>query len=219
MTTFAILKARIADDLRRADLDDQISNGVLDAVKRWEGKRFWFNEKRFRFDTVAGTENYAVPADLTNTDGTAIATGEDLLAIDDLVILDGTAIYRLMDRTDSWMNDSQVLASQYTGKPSYYALYAGSVRLGPIPDAVYQITINGIARLAPLSAGTDSNAWTTEAEALTRHQALAEIYRTVLRDAEGYQLAMGGVADALELLDAKSSNKLGTGRIRPWGNV
>ena len=81
------------------------------------------------------------------------------------------------------------------------------------------ITISGIRRLAPLSADGDTNAWTTEAEGLIRHEALAQIQRVVLRDGEGFQLAMGGIQDALDLLRKKTGNKVTKGRIRPWGCV
>ena len=119
MTTFATLKARIADDLRRSDLDDQIGNAVLDAVKRWEGERFWFNEKRYRFFTVDGTETYAIPSTFQNTDGSAIEAGEDLLSIDDLVILDDNETYRLQEQTDQWLNAYQSPATQYKGTPDH----------------------------------------------------------------------------------------------------
>ena len=219
MTTFAVLKDRIADDLRRSDLDSQINNAVLDAVKRWEGKRFWFNEKRFRVDTVDGTETYALPSTLLETDGSAITAGEDLLAVDDAVILDNGDTYRLHEQTDQWMNEWQSPAARYKGTPDYYGIYANALRLAPIPDAVYQITLSGIARLVPLSADGDSNAWTTEAESLIRHQALAEIYRVVLRDPEGFRLAQGGIVDALDLLRGKTSPKVSKGRVRAWGYV
>lgn len=218
MSTFAALKARIADDLRGVtNLDTQISNAVLDAVKRWEGERFWFNEKRFRFFTVDGVEFYSIPSAFQNTDGSSISAGETLLTVDDLVILDNNETYRLMPITDQWANDYQSPASQYKGTPDYYGIYGGDIRLAPIPDDVYTITISGIARLAPLSSDGDSNAWTTEAESLIRHEALAQLYRIVLRDPDGFQLAMGGVQDALALLKKKTTSKVTAGRIRPWG--
>jgi hypothetical protein len=217
MTTLATLKARIADDLRRSDLTSQIASAIRDAIKRWEGERFWFNEKRFRLTTMAGTEEYAIPATLTNTDDTALATGEDLLAIDDVTILYGSDSYRLYERSDQWLNDYQAPASTYQGTPDHYGVYANKIRIGPIPDAAYTITVSGLARLSTLSAGTDTNAWTDEAESLTRHQALAEIFRTVLRDGDGFQFALGGVQDAVEHLKRKGTGKIMTGRVRAWG--
>lgn len=219
MTTFATLKSRIADDLRRSDLTSQINSAVLDAVKRWEGERFWFNEHRFRLPTVAGTEEYAIPGTLTNTDESALDTHTDLLEIDDVRMLDGNDYVRLRERTEQWINEEQAPAAQYTGTPAWYGIYGNKFRLSPVPDAVYVITISGLARLAPLSADEDTNAWTTEAEALIRHQALCELYRVVLRDTDGFALAQGGVQDALALLSRKSSGKLMTGRITAWGNV
>ena len=220
MTTLATLKKRIQDDLRgRSDLTVQIESAISDAIKRWEGERFWFNEKRFRLDTVAGTEEYLIPSTFTNTDASALSTGEDLIEIDDVLIQDNNELYRLTERTDQWLNDYQAPASQYTGTPSFYGVYANKVRIGPVPDAVYQITISGLASLPTLSVGTDTNAWMVEGEALIRHQALAEIYRTILRDADGFQLALGGVQGAVAYLKRKTSSKVGTGRIRAWGYV
>lgn len=215
MTTLATLKARIADDLRRSDLTSQIASAISDAIKRWEGERFWFNTKRFRLPTVAGTEYYAIPATLTNTDTSALASGEDLLEIDSITVLDGQDTYTLSDRTHQYLDEWQAPASQYTGTPAYYGVYENSLRIGPVPDDAYTLTVSGLARLATL-ADDESNAWTTEAEPLIRHQALCELYRTVLRDAEGFQLANGGVVDAVSMLTRKSTGKLTTGRLRAW---
>ncbi len=220
MTTLATLKARISSDLRgRTGFTDQIASAIQDAIKQWEGERFWFNEKRFRLDTVAGTEEYSIPADLTNTDASALSTGEDLLELDDVKILDDNEIYQLQQRSEQWLNNWQAPASQYTGTPDYYGVFANKIRIGPIPDAVYQITISGLAKLATVSDDADTNAWTNEAEFLIRHQALANLYRFPLRDGDGFAMANGAIADAVSALKRKTGSKLNRGRIRAWGYV
>lgn len=216
MTTLSVLKARIADDLRRTDLTGQIAGAVSDAIKRWEGERFWFNEKRFRIDTVANQEEYEIPGSLINTDGSELAAGENLFEVDVVRVLEGSSYYPLADRTEQFFAEYQTPVAFHTGVPNYYGIYANRIRLGPVPDKAYQIDVSGLARLATLKDG-DTNAWTDEAESLIRHQALAEIFRTVTRDPDGFQLANGAVQDALVYLKAKSSNKITRGRIKAWG--
>jgi len=61
------------------------------------------------------------------------------------------------------------------GEPRVFAYFKENIRLYPIPDAVYTITLSYIYRLTALSADGDSNAWTTDAEELIRSGAKRRI--------------------------------------------
>ncbi len=215
MTNLVTMKTRISDELVRDDLSSQIASAIAEAIKDHEGTRFFFNEKRFRLVTVADQEYYDLATALTNTDETTLSAGEGLIEIDSVTILDSGEAYTMNDRTQQAADRWQSLTT--TGTPCDYALFGDQLRLMPIPDAVYTITISGLARLKTLSADSDTNAWMTEGEALIRHRAKKLIYRDVVRDPDGKALADEAEAEALMKLERKTAAKVGVGRIRPWG--
>jgi hypothetical protein len=197
MTTFAVLQARIADDLVRDDLGSQIQNAINDAIELQEGERFKFNEKRYQILTVASTEYYdlAGPTLLTSA-GAAVGTGETLLEIDDILATISSQPSRLTPRTQQWVNENQL--STYRGQPSSYTIYGQQLRIWPIPDAVYTIDLMGLARRGPnpLSADADTNAWMTDGAGIIRAQAKMLLYRDILRDPDGMSLAMQQLVEA-----------------------
>lgn len=216
MTTYAAMQTRIADELARDDLASQTQKAIQTAIGTWEGFRFGFNEKRFLLTTVADQEYYAWSA-LTDTSSNALGTGASLLEIDSIRIEYNGQWFPLTERTQSWMDEEQAPAAQFTSVPYDYAIYEDTLRLSPIPDAAYTITISGLARFATLSADADTNAWMTEGEALIRNQAKMHLYLDVIDDTEGYARSEKALQMALTSLERKSSAKRGTGRIAAWG--
>jgi hypothetical protein len=215
MATYQALKTRIADELSRDDLATQTISAIASAIQHHESKRFTFNEKRFLLPTVAGTEYYALTS-MTQTDGSALGTDETLLEVDSITILINSEPYTLRDRTQQWLD--RFGGGTTRGQPYDYGIFGNQIRLYPIPDAVYSLTISGLARLPTLSGDSDSNGWTEDGEALIRSEAKLILYRDILRDTEGAQLAASAVDRALEALQRKAVAKLGTGRIAPWGH-
>jgi len=209
------MKTRIADETLRDDLSSQIENAIRSAIKIWAPTRFHFNEKRYSLATVASTEYYAM-SDLTNTDGSALSTGETLLEIDSFTLTYSNQPYPLSEQTQQWLDREQSLATQYTGQPSCYGIFADKIRLHPIPDQTYDCVISGLAQLGTLSAGTDTNAWMTEGEDLIRAQAKLLLYRDVLRDEKGVATAVAALGEALDPLKRRMAAKVVTGRIAPW---
>jgi hypothetical protein len=220
MTTYLVMQTRIADEIVRDDLASQIRNAINDAIRTWEGVRFSFNERRYLINTVADTEYY----DLTDTDvlffedGSNIGTGATLLEIDDIRITVNNSWYSLTPRTDAWFSRNSGPATQYTGQPDSYGVFGNVLRLFPIPDAVYPLSLPGLGRLSPnpLSADGDTNPWMVEGEALIRQQAKYIIYRDIVRDAEGKANAAEGLQEAQWQLERKAAGKLYTGTQRAW---
>jgi hypothetical protein len=215
MSTLGIMKTTIADELVRDDLSTQIGRAITTALALWAPTRFDWNEKRYLLTTVGDTEYYAMST-LTNTDGSALATGEKLLEVDSFTLTYSNQPYQLDQQTQSWIDREQSAASQYTGQPTTYGIFADQIRLHPIPDAAYSCTISGLAQLGTLANDGDSNAWMTDGEALIRAQAKVILYRGVIRDVEGMTLARDELAEALDPLKRKMAAKAYTGRIAPW---
>ena len=216
MTTYAVMRTRITDELMRDDLSTVIASAVQDAIKHWEAERFHFNEKRFRIATVTEQEYYdLVSPTLLSSSGSAVATGETILELDSITCLlsAGDTPYPLTERTLNFFDRNQ---STSQGDPDSFMIFGDQLRLWPVPARVTTLTLYGLARLSTLSADLDSNSWTTEGEALIRHQAKLLVYRDVLRDPDGVMLAQSAIESALEPLKRKMGAKLMTGRVKPW---
>jgi len=222
MTTFLIMQTRITDEIVRDDLASQIKNAINTAITTWEGIRFSFNEATYLQTTAHGIEFYPFGGggSLTYRDGTtALGTGETMLEIDSITATVNNTFYPLTPRTKQWFDRNSAPASQYMGQPDSYAVYAdGTLRLFPVPDATYSLTIYGMRRLppSPLTLDTDTNSWMTEGEALIRQQAKYIIYRDVVRDPDGKALASEGIQEAQWQLERKMAARAYTGSQRAW---
>ena len=204
MSTFAQLKSQIADDLARDDLTTQIEEAVLAAIVDHERTRFYFNERRAApaFTTVADQELY------TASDDADIAT---IAHIDSLVMILNGSRRKLFVQTEQWMDEMSGLG---TGAPTHYSYIAKRIRLYPIPDAAYQVYMTGQIRLATLSAGGDTNAWTEDAKELIRVAATEKIYRQIVHDFPRADQMMQQVAYQKMLLTSETTVRGGPMRVR-----
>lgn len=177
------MQNRIADELGgRTELlspstgltKSPIQLAILDSVSFWENERFYFNEYRTAgaFNTVAGQEFY------TASDWPDIAT---LQHIDKMSILISQNRYEMWPRTEQYMEVISMNA-QWQGQPVDYAYYNFQLRFYPIPDAVYPVNVLGTKKFAALSANSDTNVWTTEAEPMIRATAKQYLYRDTILD-------------------------------------
>lgn len=206
--TLLDLKALIADDLARGDLTTQIATEIQNAIYRWQTERFYFNELRtLTFNTVAAQEFYS------SSDNPYIP---NLLDIDSIVATASGSTYTLTPRSYRWMEDI-FSTSSITGQPTDYAYYGQQIRMYPTPDAVYPCRISALVRLTALSGDSDSNAWTTAADAqdLIRFEAERRIYMAIIRDEAKAALSTEMRDSALMRLRGETERRLGTGRAEP----
>ena len=207
MTTFGTMRDRIADELDRADLTSQIEREIRSAVAFYEKKRFWFNEQRIDFPTVASQEWY------TSSDDSAIP---NLLTLDIAKIAIGaTNKYELELAPYAELEFASDGGEADEGQPTSLAYFQKQVRLYPIPDASYSVVMSGIFSLGDLSASADTNAWMTDGEALIRQRVRAMIYSNVIRDPELANEARGIEREELAALVSATTLKKATGRILP----
>ena len=200
MTTFATLKARIADELSRSDIDSQIENHVLDAIKRYRTKPWFFGQTEATLNTAANDRDYALPG--------------DFLAVETLKVTFNNDDYLLHSRSLAWINN---LSTDVTGQPNIYALYREQLRLYPVPDDTYTLTLSYLYFATTPSADTDETEWTGDAEELIRASACRTLCLTVLRDPQ-YARMWGEVeAGALHALDRRNALSTTTGTLHPSG--
>lgn len=187
MATLGGLRDRILDELAESSLTSQVELAIRSAVDAYQRETFYFTESfSLTATTSAGAEYYSA-ADFSFISG--------LPHIDSIVLLNGTTRVPLTKRSKLYMDD---IATETTsqGEPGEFSYYAQRLRLYPIPDGEYTLIVSSDPRQATLSASTDTNVWTTEAEELIRYRAKADVEINVERNpeakAEAMALASGG---------------------------
>jgi hypothetical protein len=175
MTNFATMRNRIADELANdGDITTaQINYAIQDTIKQYERKPWWWNQKVASFPTVNAQEYYGAAA---------LADIPDIVQIIAATITsDGiTEPLRAVDYLS--IDDEQ--DGSMVGEPRVFAPFKEEIRLYPLPNGVYTITLSYIYRLTTLSADADSNAWTTDAEELIRQGAKRRIALNYLNSEE-----------------------------------
>jgi hypothetical protein len=130
VTTLLDVRNRIQDDIDRTDLTSQVTDFVNRAIKFYEKENFWFTETSTTFVTVAGTETYTLSAIATNI--------KNIIRVE--IQESSNQIYELNLRDINYIRN-QNTGTTNNGKPTDYCLYAGSLYLSRIPDAVYTIRV------------------------------------------------------------------------------
>lgn len=205
MTTYAVMQTRIADELARSDLTSQIQKAILSAVAHYQKERFYFNEAVGTFSTVASQAWYS------SSDLADLAT---LAEIDTLRLATGATSYRLLATTIQWIEERDN-STAITADPTHYAYYRRQLRLWPTPNQTRTVTMNYIDVPAALSADSDSNCWTTDAEALIRYRAKGDLFANVIRD-NPEEITLCKQLELVELSSLKAAGvRLGSGRIVP----
>jgi hypothetical protein len=207
MSTLAIMKARVADELARDDLTSQIAYAITDAIAAYTDERFLFNESRSNtFSTVANQEFYA------STDSAFIGT---LNKIDYIAIYVGDQPYQVLPMRPVEMEHFSTNGTS-TGQPSWYAYYDKKIRFYPVPDAVYTMRVAAAVDVAaPATDAEASNPWMTTAERLIRSRAKLELALHVLKDLELAATMQQAVEEAFEQLKSRTNQitQIGDGRV------
>jgi hypothetical protein len=171
MATLGAMKTQIARQLgNRADQTAGIAQAISEAVSEYQSRRFRFNQASDTFQTVAGTEYYAtpdIPADIAEIDSIRISAGGLKTTVQPVAF--------------AWVEEISTNASS-RGRPSKYAWRADQIRLYPIPDAVYTLTIEYVQQIGVPAADGDSNIWTNQAYDLICASATKRVMSRELHD-------------------------------------
>lgn len=201
------MKARIADELARADLTSQIAYAITDAIECYQSERFWFNESRdVTFSTVASQEYY------TSSDNALIP---DIYAIDYAVMTVGSVVNALTRYTPEHIEYLSDDGTQ-TGEPCAYAYFQKKIRLYPVPTDVYTVRIAGHVKVAaPATDGEADNPWMTDAERLIRARAKYNLAVDILYEPNLASAMSAAITDAFDQLKGRTNRQVGTGIIAP----
>lgn len=206
MSTFEQMRSRIADDLNRSDLNTQIEKAINRSIEHYEKDWFWFNENSWSFSATSATEVVTQ----------ASASTSDLIEIIKVTLTrNSTDIYPLDVISYQELRDKATTGTSHRGPPVEYAFFKNNFHLYPVPDQNYTITVYGKKGYANLSASSDTNDFTTEAEDLIEARARWWIYKRVIKSNEHANSAKEEEIEALSGLRAKTVQLISTGSIRP----
>ena len=141
LTTYAELKASIADFLNRDDLTSAIPDFITLAEADMQRRvKHWRQEKRSTAEL--DTQYSAIPADF-------------LEAIRFYITSNDTSPLELISQSE--MLDRRYRNADTTGKPHYYAITAGEIEVYPTPDSTYTAELYYYARTTALSDSNTTN--------------------------------------------------------------
>jgi hypothetical protein len=199
--TLGDLKARIADELARADLTAQIALAIVDAIDEACTHRFWFMEER-------GLAIYL-------TGGHAAYNGdevENLVEIDRLVLITDGQRRTLREMSDDELDRSND-GTAPSGEPYAYSRYGDQLRFYPTPRTNYTVLIDGLSRGPALENDSDSSFWTGEGEKYIRALAKRDLYGHVIRDADKAQLQDAYAKRYREELEAQTHTRTASNQL------
>ncbi|MGE5721542.1 MAG: hypothetical protein ACM3YM_03700 [Sphingomonadales bacterium] len=177
------LMSRIIDETDRDDLgsggalSNQLALCIERAIEFYSDEAFWFNRAAATATTANGSATVPLPSEIRAAD---------------TVSCNGCALRKVPVRDLEYRTES--------GRPSLWAMDGDAIRLWPTPDAAYPIGIYGVARIDPPGSDGAANAWTTEAQDLIAARTRFLLFRDVLRDGEGAQLAAQAEGEAIDRL-------------------
>ena len=202
MPTYLDLRTRIARDLwaeptaTTCAYDADIKDAVREAVRAFQGREFWFAEQDWQtyLGTTVGQQYYPLPDRMAKVGNVKALIGDRWAPVAPRI---EEQIDRLTDFGDR-------------GPPEFFCVINKQLRLAPIPDAAYQLSMTGTADLdAPENDG-DENVWTNEAFELILYEAEKRLWAAFKKNAAQAQVCDALAREALKTLTAKTS------RFKPW---
>lgn len=223
MPTWGTMKTRIANELARSDLTSEIATAMWGAVRYYQRtERFVSGEYVSTFSTVASQEWYT---DAQTSYNLMYLAGDDSLTI----TVDGMP--QPMRKMSYEEMEALSVSSTTVGIPTHYCFYRERLRLYPVPDAVYTLTLSGnrawiyagfrtfpYAGSPPVGTFDDTEPqdsaegfWTTEAEELIRLHAKIDLFTNVIRDPAEAATLEPRKAEMLVKMRAWADRRNGTG--------
>lgn len=210
--TLGQMKADISNELARGTtLDSVIPSRIMEAIDFHQAERFWFSETRdITFNTSQAQEFYG-----ETTAPVAVPGMSTLLYFDYVVLYIGSIPWTIARRTDT---EIEILNQngKVQGQPWNWSYYNEQLRLGPIPDTVYQMRLAVHQYIAPPANDTvTGNPWMTNAEKLIRCYAKFLLFTHNIRNVEMATAMKAEAEEALSMLKGRTNRLLGRGLMAP----
>lgn len=200
MSTYGEMQASIALYMRRTDLTTEIMTAIKRAINHYEKEAWpWIELRNTSLVTAADVRSVALPTDFV---------------FDVLVkVTFGTTIYDLRKRTIAEI-ETMYTSDDFTGQPTDYAIWSGSLFLYPIPNAAYTLTTTTYDTIPALVNDTDTNAWTTDAEDLIEAHAIWWLCSAVTANPARATAALDREARAYRQLRARATLQESSGTLK-----
>ena len=199
---FGDIKTRIYSEIHKT-LSTEVQNAVLDAVKFYQDKRFWFNEKSVNFN-FSLTTMYSLSSVIP-----------DMVAIDTLKVWSGSTPYLVM--AQSWDRLEQMdYETGSASTPTDYAVHHEMLRIYPRPSVTLSAQANYIKVITMSASNSASTVWTNEAEDLIRYRAKGLLYATVLLDPQQAQVEQTLEGMALNRLFSRTAKMTSSGKVKGY---
>jgi len=195
MSTYVQVRSRIADDINRTDLNSQINQQIVAAIRHYRTFPMFFNEKT---TTLSASQAYvALPADFIT---------------DDQLYIKISGYEIPMDKWPLWDIFDQRPTSG--GRPGAYCIYGNRFEFNRSCDQVYTLVERYIYELSEvtLSASDDqTNEWLITGEDLIIYRAEKMIYSQILKDVPAAQRSNELEKEAFKGLMRFRDSRIGTG--------
>lgn len=206
MATYGDIIAQVANDLADSNINSEIGDEINAAIREYDTRRVWFNEKRdLTFSTVAAQDFY------TSADNSDIP---NLIRIDAMFSTSGSADKWIIEPMDA-VEMERLSPPNDGGRPGYYAYFGQSIRLWPYPDQAYTIRVLGWYRLSELSQDSDTNIWTQYAAGLLRLSAKRRVLANVRQDYDNASKVFELEQEAWAAIDRETILRRGAGLVTP----
>lgn len=207
LTTYTELKSSLADWLNRSDLTSVIPDFISLAEAQME------RQLRTRQMIVRATASFAAAQDYG-------AVPDDFLEVK-TIKLDTNPVTSLTFQTIDSMDQLSNTTYLSSGKPLYFTIVGGQIRLLPIPDGAYTAELVYYAKLSKLSSTTTTNWLITQAPDVYLYGSLLQAAPYLQDDARiavWSSLYQAGL-DQLQVADDRGSTSGGvlTSRARTFG--
>lgn len=209
MATYLEMQERIAQELHRTDLTAPIQRAIKSAIASYESNRFFRGEKRGTITTISGQRFYGTG---TESPGTLPS---DIVEIDTITTTVNNRVYKLDQVSYEHLEDIDAGVTPLSGYPRLWAWYAEQIRVYPSPNSAYTLTISYQYARPVLSADTDTNFWTEDAEELIRNRAKKDLAMSVMYDQEVASLCASMEAAAFKSLKTQTVKLLSSNQLTP----
>lgn len=193
MATLGELKTRIATEMDRDDLNDDLATVLADhineAIEFFSDERFYFNAVVATGNCTAGSVTMDIPASIRRIDNLTIPSV-------------------FVEVREMTLPEMENLQDGVSAQPRYYAYFNDQIRFWPVPDQNYTLEFTGLLDTEAPASDAASNVWTTTAYALISNRVKMTLARDVFRDPEGASLYGAAAAEALKRLKRETSKRL-----------
>jgi len=203
--TYANMRDRIVDELRRTDLASNVDEAIQDAIKHFSRRAHFVAQGTFTpIPCVVGQKAYALPADFSRM-------------VQLQIVYSGTSdvmkpkTVHEIDEMDDNVTDPLV------GIPEFYALWGANFVIYPRSEsASYEFQGRYQTRYAAPEDDDDEGFWVNEAERPVRCFAKGVLYDDTIREYEAAEREFGKAESEWIELMAESEARAYEPGIRPW---